>query len=80
MSKAKPIDRVEYTKSRTIRRTEDGKVIASVLPMTVDAAYDEERGVVVDRGTGAEVCPVCGTKILHEAGCVRCTACGWSRC
>ena len=26
------------------------------------------------------VCPECGTKLFHEAGCVRCYSCGWSRC
>ena len=82
MAKAKPIDRLEYTRSRRIRYTDDGKstVIAPVSPMTVNAVYDEEHGAFVDCGTGAEVCPVCGAKIIHEAGCVRCTACGWSRC
>jgi len=27
-----------------------------------------------------EVCPECGSKILHEAGCVKCTNCTYSKC
>lgn len=81
MPKAKTIDRLEYTRSRTIRYSDDGKatVIVPVPPMMVNAVYDEEHGAVVDYGTGAEVCPLCGAEIIHEAGCVRCV-CGWSRC
>jgi len=25
-------------------------------------------------------CPECGTKVVHENGCVTCPACGWSLC
>ena len=32
------------------------------------------------RFTGEIVCPECGTKLYHEAGCIRCYSCGWSRC
>ena len=81
MSKAKPIDRVEYTKRRIIGRTEGGVLIA-VAPITrvvVDGFFDKEHLSVTDCGTGAEVCPVCGAEVIHESGCVRCT-CGWSRC
>lgn len=27
-----------------------------------------------------EVCPDCGSKLLHEAGCVKCTNCTYSKC
>lgn len=27
-----------------------------------------------------EKCPVCGGKIVHEAGCEKCIECGWSAC
>ncbi len=27
-----------------------------------------------------EVCPDCGSKLLHEAGCVKCTSCTYSKC
>lgn len=73
MSKAKPIDRVEYTKSRSIY------LHPPVPVQKIEAVYDEGRGAVVQTGTGAEVCPVCGAEVIHESGCVRCT-CGWSRC
>ena len=101
MSKAKPIDRVEYTKRRF---SDDGRTSYIMPPVPVqriEAVYDEELGAVVDCGTGTYegpaartfteeemgrltrhgmgTCPVCGAKIIHESGCVRCT-CGWSRC
>lgn len=38
----------------------------------------EEEIIAHDRA-GTEICPVCGAKLIHEAGCVRCL-CGWSRC
>jgi ribonucleoside-diphosphate reductase alpha chain len=27
-----------------------------------------------------EVCPDCGSKLQHEAGCVKCTNCTYSKC
>ncbi len=27
-----------------------------------------------------EKCPICGGKLVYEAGCVRCIECGWSEC
>lgn len=74
MSKAKPIDRVEYTKNRSIIY-----VHPPVPVQEVEAVWDEEQGAVVQVGPGVDACPVCGAKIIHESGCVRCT-CGWSRC
>ncbi|MGB9719632.1 MAG: hypothetical protein ACPL06_03500 [Candidatus Anstonellales archaeon] len=26
------------------------------------------------------ICPVCGSKLAHEEGCVECPNCGWSEC
>ena len=75
MSKAMTMNRVECTQDRSIIY-----ICPPVPVQMVNAAYDEESGVVMSCGTGAEVCPVCGSKILHEAGCVRCPACGWSMC
>jgi len=25
-------------------------------------------------------CPECGTRVIHESGCVTCPSCGWSLC
>jgi ribonucleoside-diphosphate reductase alpha chain len=25
-------------------------------------------------------CPDCGSSIQHEEGCLKCSACGWSKC
>lgn len=27
-----------------------------------------------------DACPYCGGKLTHESGCVKCIACGWSKC
>ena len=33
----------------------------------------------VMEGTKWIICPECGEKLRHEAGCVQCV-CGWSKC
>ena len=25
-------------------------------------------------------CPECGTRVIHESGCVTCPSCGWGLC
>jgi len=25
-------------------------------------------------------CPECGTRVIHESGCVTCPSCGWGMC
>ena len=64
MPKAKPIDRVEYTK----RKLSVGKPAKSAKDVAQDI-YAE----AFDR------CPECGKSLIHESGCLRCT-CGWSKC
>lgn len=75
MSRAKTIDRLEYTKSRTI--------VYPPAPIEIieSIEYDEEQGaMIMHTKPGVEICLECGTEIIHESGCVRCQACGWSRC
>lgn len=38
-----------------------------------------EEEIIAHERLGTEICPECGAKLIHEAGCVRCL-CGWSRC
>lgn len=64
MPKAKPIDRVEYTKRRLLT----GKPAKSAKEVAEDLYSD-----YFDR------CPECGKTLIHESGCLRCT-CGWSKC
>lgn len=73
MPKAKSIDRLEYTRSRSIH-----------LPETpirkVEGYFDSSSGeFVLNDVPGVEICPMCGAEVIHESGCVRCV-CGWSRC
>ncbi len=65
------IDPFEAERTRIVVHKPAGKRL-------IEGYYDEEKGAVV--ANDVELCPVCGTKIIHESGCVRCTACGWSRC
>lgn len=74
MPKAKTIDRVEYTKKRSIVYHRPSAPVQRVY-----AEYDEGHGAVMERKSRDDVCPVCGAKLIHEAGCIRCT-CGWSSC
>ena len=73
MPKAKTIDRLEYTRSRSIH-------LQDVPIRMIEGRYDEEQGAIVcNEKPGVEICPMCGAEVIHEAGCVRCV-CGWSRC
>lgn len=72
MPKAKTIDRLEYTRSRSIHLQD--------TPIRVVEGHDEGQGAVAAHDKpGVEICPMCGAEVIHEAGCVRCV-CGWSRC
>ena len=73
MPKAKTIDRLEYTRSRSIH-------LQDVPIRMIEGRYDEGQGAIVcNEKPGVEICPMCGAEVIHEAGCVRCV-CGWSRC
>ena len=89
MPKAKSIDRVEYTKDRSI------VYVRPPVPVKeIELHFDEKRGVLIAEDKSAKSakdvaqdvyaeafdrCPECGKTLIHEAGCVRCV-CGWSRC
>jgi len=36
----------------------------------------EEQRQAIKQG----MCPVCGSKLVHESGCVTCPSCGWGLC
>ncbi len=40
----------------------------------------EEQKVYYASRTGSALCPDCGTTIEHVEGCLKCPACGWSKC
>ena len=89
MPKAKSIDRVEYTKSRSI------VYVRPPVPVKeIELHFDEKCGVLIAEDKPAKSakdvaqdiyaeafdrCPECGKSLIHESGCLRCT-CGWSKC
>ena len=67
MAKAKTIDRLEYTRQR-FRRLQDSQ-----------ETQDSQEAPAQTQQAGFIICPVCGEKLIHEVGCLRCF-CGWSKC
>ena len=70
------------------RVVEKRLVNSPVLKASVEAvaamkhSSDDERvvSVIDDRGDIVGVCPDCGGALRHEEGCVKCQACGFSKC
>ena len=81
MPKAKPLDRAELTR----RKFSSAKELAEhlhdelIVKRGGRVSASELERVIEEAEPDSENCPVCGAKIIHESGCVRCT-CGWSRC
>lgn len=48
-----------------------------------DVNIDKDENVIEAKSSltidGKQICPECGSLLIHEGGCVRCS-CGWSRC
>lgn len=53
--------------------------IASAVPMKHSHNDDSASGSS-GRGDVIGVCPDCGGTLRHEEGCVKCQACGYSKC
>ena len=70
MSKAIPIDRLEFTRRRFAKQL--GLEDPAPKETHVEAPKVEH---------GLEVCPYCGSKALRlDGGCMSCLSCGWSAC
>ncbi len=66
MPRAKPIDRIEFTKRK----------MQGLNPLSMEA-----KTPVDNHAIGLSVCPECGQKTLrHEGGCDICSTCGFSSC
>ncbi len=44
------------------------------------SAENENPGSHQSVGNGFALCPDCGNTIEHTEGCLKCPACGWSKC
>ena len=75
--KAQTLDRIELTKRKmafkeAIKHADD----IPAYPGVEELLREEN-----ERKKNGDFCPVCGrTKLIHESGCVKCIACGWSKC
>ncbi len=71
--KAKPLDRVELTRRKMAFK--EAMKHAHEVPAAPGAEEHQEPEIIGD------ICPFCGRNTLvHESGCVKCIACGWSKC
>lgn len=59
------------------------KVSVESTPIAMKHSNEDEKTVLTDtddRGDIVGVCPDCGGALRHEEGCVKCQACGFSKC
>lgn len=42
--------------------------------------YNVEKTDKAKSSTSIKLCPECGSTVFHEEGCLKCQACGWSKC
>jgi ribonucleoside-diphosphate reductase alpha chain len=60
--------------------------VAEIAPIAMKHSHDDDHGTssvlkdLDDRGEIVGVCPDCGGALRHEEGCVKCYACGYSKC
>lgn len=71
MAKAKPIDRLEWTRRKMAFR----EMIkhANEVPAALGAEEHQEH-------FNEQSCPMCGGELVRYEGCYRCKKCGWSKC
>jgi ribonucleoside-diphosphate reductase alpha chain len=58
-------------------------VPTEVTPVAMKHSHGDENIATLDLGVHADivgVCPDCGGALRHEEGCVKCHACGYSKC
>jgi ribonucleoside-diphosphate reductase alpha chain len=58
------------------------KVSIETTPVAMKHSHEEEHVVtdIDDHGNIVGMCPDCGGALRHEEGCVKCHACGFSKC
>jgi ribonucleoside-diphosphate reductase alpha chain len=66
---------------RLVQNKQPHSVAVEVVPLSMKHSSDDEVAIdVTDRGEIVGVCPDCGGALRHEEGCVKCLACGYSKC
>ncbi|MFA0888520.1 MAG: vitamin B12-dependent ribonucleotide reductase [Synergistales bacterium] len=55
----------------------DGIILS--LPDAIARGLERAGGFKVD-SQGAEMCPSCGSSLIHSEGCIRCRSCDFSKC
>lgn len=61
----------------------NGALISSIpdaIAHVLHAHFGEGKEIARDLDISEEFCPDCGSRIEHEAGCVVCRGCGYSKC
>ncbi|MFX1486589.1 MAG: ribonucleotide reductase N-terminal alpha domain-containing protein [Promethearchaeota archaeon] len=67
-------------------RSRESQVMNIELPEAEHLGDQSERESVStsssnpDHSNSPDTCPVCGTKLVHQEGCVICRSCGWGVC
>jgi ribonucleoside-diphosphate reductase alpha chain len=75
-------DAIARVIEKRLMNTEGAAVVSEIPQLAMKHAYDDE-GAVADltpHGDIVGVCPDCGGALRHEEGCIKCHACGFSKC
>lgn len=84
MPKAKPIDRVEWTRQKIAAREAQKHghgIMAEVQEYFADTPAYPGAEEHQEQQLHGDTCPFCGRNtLIHESGCVKCIACNWSKC
>lgn len=57
----------------------DGISCPDVMAKCLQEAYTE-KAVPTKNKLSKDICPECGTELIHSGGCVQCSSCGYSKC
>ena len=89
MSKAKTIDRIEFTRQKMQAARKRIKANAQVV---IPEKYTKENSPFMkmreelmrenpeEFQDEAHTCPICNGELVRYEGCYRCKKCGWSKC
>jgi len=60
--------------------TEEAKRKTSITMVTSEEVSEHQMDVTDFTFKNITICPDCGSKVMHEGGCVTCLGCGFSKC
>jgi ribonucleoside-diphosphate reductase alpha chain len=77
-------DAIARVVERRLVNNQAAKAALETTPIAMKHSHDDEPVVSeVSRGSKGDivgVCPDCGGALRHEEGCMKCYACGFSKC